>query len=244
MEQVYAMLADLWQARPFGLPASEAAHDTLRRAIIQGRLPAGSRLNEIALAQVFSISRTPVREALLRLELEKLVERNGRGGLVVGEVTPQEILELYVVRQAINGLAARLAAENASAIDLAELRWIHAELQAASDAQDYERMAAANLRFHERIGQVTRNSVLLSLMSEIHDRVRRFPGTTFSYPGRAAEAVTDHEALLQAIEARDADQAEHLARTHMARAMDLRIEMLHRAAQNGTAKRTVKAAAS
>ncbi len=233
------MLAELWQARPFGLPSSEAAHDTLRRAIIQGRLPAGSRLNEIALAQAFSISRTPIREALLRLESERLVERNGRGGLVVGEVTPQEILELYVVRQAINGLAARLAAENATTLDLAELRWNHAELKSANDGRDYERMAAANLRFHERIGQATRNAVLLSLMSEIHDRVRRFPGTTFSYPGRAAEAVTDHEALLKAIEARDPDQAEHLARTHMERAMQLRIEMLHRTSEasvNGAAK--------
>ena len=130
------MLAEFWRAQPFGLPASEAAHDTLRRAIIGGRL-GPSRLNEIALAQAFSISRTPIREALLRLESEKLVERNGRGGLVVGEVTPEEILELYVVRQAINGLAARLAAENATTIDLAELRWIHADLQTANAEQDY-----------------------------------------------------------------------------------------------------------
>jgi len=244
VKEEYATLAELWDARPFGLPASEAAHDTLRRAIIQGRLPAGSRLNEIALAQAFSISRTPIREALLRLESERLVERSGRGGLVVGEVTPHEILELYAVRQALNGLAARLAAANATTIDLAELRWIHAELQAASAAQDYQRMAAVNLRFHERIGQATGNGVLLSLISEIHDRVRRFPGTTFAYPGRAAEAVTDHEALLGAIESRDSDGAEDLARSHMARAMELRIEMLHRPLASETENEPAKAAAT
>jgi DNA-binding GntR family transcriptional regulator len=228
VSQEHTTLGELWQARPSGLPASEAAYDTLRRAIIQRHLLAGSRLNEVALAQTFSISRTPIREALLRLESEKLVERKGRGGLVVGEVTPQEILELHVVGQALHGLASRLAAANASAIDLAELRWIHAELQAANAAHDYQRMAAVSLRFHERIGQATGNAVLLSLISDIHDRVRRFPGTTLAYPGRATEAVTDNEALLGAIESRDGDLAERLACDQLARSMDVRLEMLHR----------------
>lgn len=227
MSQEHATLGELWQERPAGLPASEAAYDTLRRAIIQGHLQAGSRLNEIALAQAFSISRTPVREALLRLESEKFVDRNARGALVVGEVTVQEILELYVVGQALHGLAARLAAANASAIDLAELRWIHTELQAAHAAHDYQRMAATSLRFHERIGQATGNGVLLSLINGIHDRVRRFPGTTLGYPGEAAEVVTDSEALLSAIQSHDADLAERLACAQLARSMDVRIELLH-----------------
>lgn len=228
MSQEHTTLGELWQARPSGLPASEGAYDTLRRAIMQRELPAGSRLNEIALAEAFSISRTPVREALLRLESERLVERNGRGGLVVGEVAPQEILELHVVGQALHGLAAWLAAANASAIDLAELRWIHAELQAANAAHDYQRMVAVSLRFHERIGQTARNAALLSLIKQVHDRVRLFPGTTLAYPGRATEAVADNEALLDAIQSRDADLAERLASSQLARALDVRIEMLHR----------------
>lgn len=228
MSQEHATLGELWQARPAGLPASEAAYETLRRAIIQGHLPAGSRLNEITLGQTFSISRTPVREALLRLESEKLVERSGRGGLVVGEVTIQELLELYVVGQALHGLAARLAAANANAIDLAELRWIHAELEAANAAHDYRRMAAASLRFHERISQATGNGALLALINDIHDRVRRFPGTTLGYPGEAGEVVADNEALLGAIESHDGDLAERLACDQLSRSMNVRIELLHR----------------
>lgn len=228
MSQEHATLGELWQARPVGLPASEAAYETLRRAIIQGRLPAGSRLNEITLGQTFSISRTPVREALLRLESEKLVERNGRGGLVVGEVTAHELLELYVVGQALHGLAARLAATNASAIDVAELRWIQAELQAANTARDYPRMAAASLRFHERVGQAAGNGVLLSLINDLHDRVRRFPGTTLGYPGEASEVVADYEALLGAIESHDGNLAERLACDQLARSMNVRIELMHR----------------
>ncbi len=216
----------LWQEQSRRLTAADAAYGAVREAILRGHLPPGYRLNEVGLAQRFSISRTPIREALLRLESERLIERNGRGGLVVGEITPEDILEIYVVREVLNGLVARLAAEHAKSVDIAEARWLFEALREAAAERDYTRMASVNVEFHEALCRATRNELLLTLMKQVHDRVKRIPGTTFSVPERAEQALVEHEQVLRAIEAHDGDAAERLARAHMARAMQLRIQML------------------
>lgn len=223
---VLEAIAAFWDRRDRHVGAANAVHDTVRRLIVSGVLKPGTRLGEEDYARHFSVSRTPVREALLRLEAERLAERSSGRSLVVAGVTPDEILEIYVVRVAVDGLAARLAAESARPQEIANLRWLNDQLREASVEGDATRMAAINLQFHEAICKSGRNSFLLDLMITVHDRVRRFPGTTFSYGSRPVEALEEHDRMVDAIERREADEAERLARQHMTNAMGIRIQLL------------------
>lgn len=228
-----ASLADLWRSHAQNQPAAQAVYLTIREAILRGTLPAGTRLGEEDLAAQFLISRTPVREAVFRLEAEQLVERLPRRGVVVTQVSPDEIVEVYYVRQAIDGLAARLAAHAALPLHLVQLRRLNDDLRAAAEAGDFEVMAAMNIRFHEALCHASRNGLLLHFLQQVHDRVHRFPGTTFSEPNRALEAVREHEDLIDAIVRGDATSAERVAVEHMGRAMAVRMEMLTRRSTGG-----------
>lgn len=221
-----ASLGGLWKDRVGTAAVSDAVYATIREAIVTGVLAPGSRLAEEDLAGQFAVSRTPVREAVLRLEAERLATRAPRRGLIVARVTTEEILDVYVVRQTIDGLAARLAAESARPADLIALGAISDRFAAAASAEDAQSMATINLELHEAICRIGRNELLLFFLQQIHDRVRRFPGTTFVHPGRPRSAVEEHREVLEAIRSRDADQAEALARRHMAAAMTARIALL------------------
>ena len=228
MNESQDAIARLWTERSRGVAASDAVHITLREAIVKGYLEPGMRLGEEEFAKRFEVSRTPVREALLRLETEQLLERVPRHGLVVATVTPDAILDLYVVRQAVDSQAARLAATHASPPEVAELRWLNDQIRAAANDADYNRMASLNIEFHESLCRVGRSPLLLSFMRQVHDGVRRYPGTTFSWPERAGEAVREHDELVDAVAAHDVELAGRLALEHMGRARDIRLQMIGR----------------
>jgi len=218
-------LAELWNGRDRQLAASQAVYETVRTLILSGALAAGGRLGAEEFAKQLGVSRTPVREAFLRLEAERLVERHNSRNLVVASVDAEEILETYVVRIAMEGLSARLAAESARPQDIADLRWLNGRFREASEAGDVPAMAKRNLEFHEAIGKAGHNGFLLGLLSTVHDRVRRFPGTTLSRPDHASLAVKEHDDIIAAIQARDPELADQLSREHMTHALKVRIEM-------------------
>lgn len=219
-------LVELWQQYRATASASEAVYLALRDAITRGVLEPGDLLGEPGIAEILQISRTPIREALLRLEGDRLVERNARRRLVVKGVTPEEILDVYAVRQVLNGLAARLAAENASTNDLIRLRRLHRELRWALEEGDARQMAKLNFEFHDALCAASRNGFLLETLRKAHETQHRYPGSTFAMPERAAESVHEHELMLQAIADRDADRAEELAHRHIAGVREVRIAML------------------
>ena len=221
-----AELLNVWSRYEQDPVAANAIYLTLREAILSNVLPAGERLAEPQLATLFKRSRTPIREAILRLEWERLAERSVRRGFVVGGISREEVLEIYTVREVIDGLAARLAAEGCLPGDLEHLVWLNRRLRKAGDQHDYKLMLELNIEFHEAIARASRNGLLLQFMRQIHDWVRRFPDTTFSYRGRAAEAAREHDALLEALARRDPDGAERIARQHMARARQVRMAMI------------------
>jgi DNA-binding GntR family transcriptional regulator len=218
-------LLALWTQAEGETVAAEAIYLTLREAILSGILSPGERLGEVDLAQLFRRSRTPVREAILRLESERLTERSRRG-FVVGSISREEVLEVYAVRTVLDGLAARLAAHSILPSELEHLRWLNRQISTAASLHDYQRVLNLNIEFHEVICVASRNSLLLQFLRQIHSWVRRFSDTTLSQPGRAAAASTEHEALLDAIGRRDSVEAERLARQHMEHAMQVRVGML------------------
>ena len=219
-------LKALWQAQAITGATSDMIYATLHEAILSAILPPGQRLGEELLAALFDVSRTPVREALLRLETTGLAHRVPRRGLIVARITPQEIVEVYVVRENLDGLAAHLAAQVATPSDVATLIAINEEFARAVRAGDVVAMADLNLQFHEAIAHIARNSLLSQFLMQIHHHVRRIPGTTFQHPGRAACAVEEHASIVEAIQARDAERARHLATESMATARRIRIAML------------------
>ena len=169
---------------------------------------------------------TPVREALFRLETEHLAERLERRGLVVRGITEAEVLEVYTVRAALDGLAAGLAAVHGLPADHARLRWLNDRLGEASARQDFPVVAELHIQFHEALCEAAHNGMLLQFTRQLHDWVRRFGTTTFSVPGRAAAALAEHVALVEAIEAGTPDVADRRGRDHMIGAREVRLAML------------------
>lgn len=219
-------LTQLWERQARNGAASDMVYQVLREALITGILPPGQRLGEEHLARMFEVSRTPVREALFRLEAEGFAERIPRRGLVASQITPQEIIDVYVVRESMDGLAAKLAALHASAADVSTLVCLNTEFAQAVETRDLDRLVILNLRFHEALAAASQNAFLLDMIKQIHHRVRRFPSTTFTRPGRGLLAVEEHRMIVEAIEKHDAVTARRVAADHMAAARQIRIDML------------------
>ncbi|PSK85942.1 DNA-binding GntR family transcriptional regulator [Murinocardiopsis flavida] len=198
-------------------------YDRLREDIVTGRLETGAPLTELALADRYGVSRTPIREALRRLLQDGLVERFERGMRVRGR-SPEEILEIYGVRVVLEGCAARAAAENRSELDLVRIRRA-ATAMTETDVSDPYAMAAANRAFHEMVWAAAHNNTLLDLLSRLNDHLARYPATTLTSAGRWESAQREHEELVAAIEERRADDAASAAERHMTAARDIRLRM-------------------
>ena len=224
--EVTERLQELWRHQAVDGATSDLVYRALHEAIVMSILPAGQWLGEVQLARLFDVSRTPVREAILRLEADHLAVRIPRRGLVVSKITPQETIDVYVVREAIDGLAAALAAEMATPAEIANLVSISEQFARAADEGDLDALAETNLRFHEAIAAASRNALLISFVKHIHRLVRRFRTTTFGHPGRAAQAAEAHRTLVQAIAERDAERARTIAMKDMAVARRIRVAML------------------
>lgn len=205
--------------------SADAVYDTIAEGILSSVLPAGWRLGEERLASLFTVSRTPVREALTRLESEGLVDRNRRGGLVVASITSEQVFELYAIREALDGTAARLAAHIRSDADLATLERTNAQIAGAARDGDLPQLVSANVAFHKALAGASRNEMLQRFVAQVHQTVLRLRSTTLSQPGRALAAVEEHEKIIDAIRARDEDAAEEAARRHMRHVLRARMAM-------------------
>jgi len=225
LDSLMQPVVDIWEQRRTRGGSSDAVYGTLREAILSKALTPGPQLAEEDLARMFGVSRTPIREALLRLEAERLVERQGGRRISVARISAAEILEIYDVRVALDGLSAELAAKRATPPDVAQLRWINNQMVIGGQAGDYTRVSALSLDFHEWVAKASANSFLLTQIRVVHDRVRRFERTTLQHPGRLNSAANEHELLLDAIAAGDVERATAAARDHMLNAKRIRLAM-------------------
>jgi len=198
----------------------------LREAILDGVLAPSTWLREAQLAKELSVSRTPVREALRRLSVEGMVTITAHQGAMVARMTIEDVLEVYVVREVLEGLAARLAARHRSQRHLDGLGDLIARMRRAAEGQAYPELTRLNLAFHKEIREASSNDYVDRFLTQVEHAVRRFGRTTFEAPGRAQDAVQEHARILEAITAGDAEAAEKLATEHMRRARQLRIQML------------------
>lgn len=198
-------------------------YERLRGEIVEGTFDAGANLVELALAERYGTSRTPIREALRRLEQDGLVERGDRG-MRVRTRSPEEILEIYEVRIALEATAASAAATRHTDLDLIRIRKAQSTMDAISSG-DPAVMMAANRAVHEAIWAAGHNGTVVDLLSRLNNHLTRYPATTLESAGRWQEALSEHHALIEAIGSRDSARAGTLAQAHMTKARDLRLQI-------------------
>ncbi len=204
--------------------SADVAHAVLRHCIIHGNLPPGSRFLAEDLAKELGMSRTPVREAQLKLEAEGLLAIKPGVGLVVQDFSEDQILEVFYVREALEGMAAALAAENATAHERRLLRGLLDDFIEGANNQEFSLLRDLSGQFHLAVGRAAHNTFLYNMVEEMQDKFRRFQPSTLNNPERAHEAVQEYSAIFDAIEARDPKAAEQAARQHRQRTLQLHIK--------------------
>jgi DNA-binding GntR family transcriptional regulator len=208
------------------LSTGQSAYRRLLAEIRSGALAPGARLRETDLADRLGISRTPVREAIRQLEADGLVTHLPRLGATIRSLDYAEVIELYEMRAVLEGTAARLAAQAASAVELAELAALNADLGRAPVGLQAQEL---NRQFHRTLLDAAKNRFLIKAMSALQKTLMILGPTTLADPSRAGAAVTEHAQVLAALETRDADAAERAMRAHIEAALSLRIRaMRHR----------------
>ncbi|HSF06047.1 MAG TPA: GntR family transcriptional regulator [Methylomirabilota bacterium] len=196
----------------------DEATKALREAILSGRFPEGTRLRQTDLADRLRISRTPIRQALVRLQHEGLVQLLPASGVRVTVLDLHEGAELYDLREVLDGLAARLAATRATAAALARIERALARMRQCLERNDANRWFAAHVAFHDEIFQAGGNARLQSLSAVVRLSIQRFHPLLLTTPHRLEDAYREHQGIGEAIAAHDAAGAERLARLHITNA--------------------------
>ncbi|MEO6351107.1 MAG: GntR family transcriptional regulator [Candidatus Limnocylindrales bacterium] len=221
------------------MPSSERVYRRMKEMIISGELPPHTRLVELQFAAEFGVSRTPVREALKRLTADKLVHTDPVRGLIVHDPEPHEIQDIYLVREVLEGLATRLAAQRIAPEELQRLRAILDSMHEGLEDGRTDIVVSANLAFHEVIYRAAGNATLSRLARDLSDFVRRFSTEAFSSGPRVNTVFDEHEAILKALEKRDPDEAERASARHL-RAASEYMTQLH--VRNAIGRHPVSAA--
>lgn len=190
--------------------------EQLEALIFNGTYADGDRLDEVRLAEQFGVSRTPLREAFQRLALSGLLELIPRRGAFVRQPGPVELLEMFEVMAELEAVCGRLAARRISDAALAELGAANDSCQQAVSAGDVEAYYAENERFHRIIYQQSGNSFLAQEAVKLHKRLQPFRRQQLRFRGRMGQSMAEHERIVEALEAGNAEAAADALRGHVA----------------------------
>ena len=198
-----------------------SVYNELRQRIINGQLKSGERLREVELASQLGVSRTPVREAVKRLESEGFASYVSSRGAVVTELTSEQAVELYAMREILEGAAARFAAQHAYPAEIQLLDYL---LEAQRGlGENPEEQAILNRKFHGSIYRMAHNRYLLAVLTKARDYMVLLHKTGYFVPGRADSAYEEHLAIVDAIRRGDPQAAEEAARAHIREAQRIRM---------------------
>ncbi|MBZ4688227.1 MAG: hypothetical protein PWQ96_872 [Clostridia bacterium] len=207
-------------------PLREIVFETLRTAIIDGTLQPGERLMEVQLAEDLGVSRTPVREAIRKLELEGFVVMVPRKGAYVSSLSLKDITDVFEIRASLEALAAGLAAERISPEELEKLERLLVQEAESSNNDDLDAIIKFDTEIHEVIYTASRNHKLVNIINNLREQIQRYRSTSLTYPGRMKIALDEHKKIVEAISARDVNNARKLAQKHIESAENSLIELL------------------
>jgi DNA-binding GntR family transcriptional regulator len=199
------------------------AYRALRDAIRAGRMPPGAHIRELDAAQWLKISRTPVREAFHRIISEGLLITGPWNGVMIAELEPEQLIDLYAVRETLEGTAAALAAQNATAAEIRALFGIAAT--EAKEKHDPAKLVVINAKLHQMIYRAAHNEFLLQSLTTVVDTLGLLRHSTCVLPGSIEMARREHLELIRAIRDGHAKRAEHLARRHIRHALSMRLKL-------------------
>ncbi len=205
-------------------PLREIVFEHLREAIIGGNLRPGERLMEMQLAEEMGVSRTPVREAIRKLELEGLVIMVPRRGAYVSDLSIKDVAETYEIRAALEALAAGLAAERITADESEELERILVSIGQCIANNDLDRSIELDEQFHNVLYRASKNERLVQIINNLREQIQRFRATSLGTPGRLEAVFSEHTKIAEAISDRNAALAERLAMEHIENAENALLE--------------------
>ena len=210
-------------------PIRESTYETLKHAIILGEIPAGSRLIETAYAESMHISRTPLREAFRKLELDGLVEYVARRGVVVSAFTIEDIEEIYTIRNALMMLIVPSIIANITEEKLQKLDQILDRMDVAQEAYDAQALALLNREFHGTIEQASDKRRILRVIESQEEFVMRFSRMAIDSVSRRSHAHQEHHEMVRLLRAKDEAAFSKLTRKHIKESMDTCLAVVSKA---------------
>lgn len=215
MYKVYKRVPDMQKIKPSNLSLVNQAYKEVKRVILEHQVPLGGKLNEAELASALGISRTPVREAINRLEKEGLVEILPQRGAFVIQLSEKDIFELFLIRENLEGLAARLAAERINEENLAKLESCIQGFKEPFNEKEIQRYAKEDFKFHQTIVMLSDSQRLIKLISTLYDHIQIFRLTTIGLSDRMNVSLEEHHLIIEALRFRDPEGSDQRMRQHI-----------------------------
>jgi DNA-binding GntR family transcriptional regulator len=212
-------------------PLGQMVYENLRQAIVGGAIAPGTRLVESQIADAQGISRTPVREAIHKLERERFIERLPRGGFSVLSLSRQDIVETFGIRSVLEGYAARLAALNYQSDDLKPLEEKIDEFESLLKRRQLKDLPDLNTRFHDLLYTLSRSPRLIGMIYVLRDQIYRYRQIILKNERLARISNEDHRLMLEYIRKQDAEGVERLVREHILRGQEIVLRAFDRQAQ-------------
>ena len=193
----------------------EEIYDKLKKSIIRGELNPGEKLYETEIAKQLNVSRTPVREAFRRLQVDGDLTFIPNKGVFVTKHPPQEIKETYDIISVLEGYAVELAAKTITDKDLSVLRHIQEQLVTLSSEKKYHEYAEQNYKFHEYLTHLSKNNTLVKTISGLRSRIYRYRFVSVTIPGYLEKYAAEHELIMEALKQKDATKAGKYMKSHV-----------------------------
>ena len=197
------------------LPLRDVVFQTLRQAILKGELQPGERLMEIKLAERLGVSRTPIREAIRKLELEGLVVMIPRKGAAVANITEKDTKDVLEVRRTLEMFAVEVACDRITHEQLVQLKEAAKAFEASKGSMDLIRIAETDMYFHEIIYEATQNERLVQMLNNLRENMYRYRIEYLKDPNYYDSLVREHQAILEAVESGNKEQARMSMRAHI-----------------------------
>lgn len=221
VNDVFVIPAANCETAPSMVQTTSSVADRLRDDILRGVFPPGERLIELQLTERYGAGRAAIRAALVELDAEGLVRRETNRGATVRRISVAEAVEITEARSALEGLIARRAAERATTSERDELRDLIDEMRAVVERDDRLAYSKLNRTLHATLCRIARHQVADDLVANLRNRAAHHQFRLTVMPGRAAESLAQHAAIVAAVVSGDGEAAERAMRTHLASVIDV-----------------------